>query len=158
MKDMSSNDLTPIDSLVNIPTYKAGVAQSTAYRLLKKFTEEAIAPYGLTMMHWFIIGTVYDAGDIGIGVTELSKAVDTNVPYITNTLNLLEQKGMVTRETRKGDNRAKFVTIAPGYLHTVETIESELRQTMRDTIYSRITPAELRIYITVLYKLADSLN
>lgn len=157
MNDMSSDNITEQNSLVNIPTYKAGVVQSTAYRLLKKFTEDCVAEYDLTTMQWFIIGTIYDAGDVGIGVTALSKAVDTNVPYITNTLNLLEHKNIVVRETREGDNRSKVVRIDPRYVHTIESIEKILRQKMRDAIYANVTPEELRTYITVLYKLSNSL-
>ena len=158
MNDMSSDDFTPTESLVNIPTYKAGVVQSAAYRLLKRFTEECVAEHGITTMQWFIIGTIYDAGKTGIGVTALSKAVDTNVPYITNTLNLLEQKGAIERTVRDGDNRAKIVTIAPSYQATVLVIERELRQKMRESIYSNVTPAELRTYIAVLYKLSQALD
>jgi len=155
---VSSDAVDPIESLVHIPTYAAGVVQSTAYRLLKKFTEDCIQPHGITMMQWFIIGTIYDADDEGIGVTQLSRAVDTNVPYITNTLNLLEQMGIVERETREGDNRSKVVHIIPAYLPTVQRIEQDLRRRMRETIYSNVTPHELRTYLTVLYKLTQSLE
>lgn len=155
---MSTNNFTPLESLVGLATYRAGVVQSTAYRLLKKFTEDIVSEHGLTTMQWFIIGTIYDAGDIGIGVTELSKAVDTNVPYITNTLNLLHGKGIITREGRAGDNRAKVIKIAPDYVAQVEKIEASLRAKMRDTIYAEVTPEELRAYITVLYKLSNALD
>jgi DNA-binding MarR family transcriptional regulator len=158
MNIVSSENFEPLESLVNIPTYKAGVAQSTAYRLLKKFTEDCVKPHGLTMMQWFIIGTIHDAGSHGIGVTELSKLVDTNVPYITNTLNLLEQKQIIIREVRGNDSRSKVVKIAPRFARKVDIIEADLRQKMRATIYADITPAELRTYVTVLYKLSSSLE
>lgn len=158
MNMLSSDNSQPLESLVNIPTYKAGVAQSTAYRLLKKFTEDCVKPHGITMMQWFIIGTIHDAGKLGIGVTELSHAVDTNVPYITNTLNLLEQKDIIIRETRGNDSRSKVVKISPRFVKKVDVIEANLRQKMRETIYADITPEELRIYVTVLYKLSSSLE
>ncbi len=154
---MSKGDVRRITSLVNIPTYKAGVVQSSAYRLLKKFTEDCIKEHGLTTMQWFIIGTIYDTGATGIGVTELSRAVDTNVPYITNTLNLLENMQIVTREAREDDNRSKVVRIAAAYLPNIQLIEQDIRRKMRKTIYATITPAELRAYLTVLYKLNHSL-
>ena len=154
----SSDTSTNLESLAGISTYAAGVAQSTAYRLLKKFTEDCIGSHNITMMQWFIIGTIYDAGSTGIGVTELAHAVDTNVPYITNTLNLLEQKNIIERETRSGDSRSKVVVISPHYEPTVRAIEKDLRAKMRETIYANITPNELRTYISVLYKLSNSLQ
>jgi DNA-binding MarR family transcriptional regulator len=154
---MSTTNSTPEISLADMPTYRAGVAQSTTYRLLKKFTEGIIAKHNLTMMQWFIIGTIYDAGPLGIGVTELSKAVDTNVPYITNTLNLLERNGMIERTTREGDNRSKVVTIASHYEPFVEKIEADVREAMRASIYKQVTPEELRVYINVLFKLSNTL-
>lgn len=155
MNMVSSNN--PTDNglpLTAISTYQAGVAQSAAYRLLKKFTEECISHYDITMMQWFIIGTIYDAGQTGIGITELSRAVDTNVPYITNTLNLLERKHVIAREFRQGDNRSKVVRINSDYVPTIKQIESDLRHKMRETIYSSITPQELQVYLAVLYKLS----
>lgn len=154
---MSSKNSDQPLSLRSIPTYKAGVAQSTAYRLLKKFTEDYIQQHGITMMQWFILGTIHDAGERGIGITQLSRAVDTNVPYITNTLNLLEEKGYVVRETKGNDNRSKVVRINPKHNHTIEQIEAGLRSQMRQTIYANVTPEELRIYLTVLYKLNHAL-
>lgn len=158
MDIVSSKNPTQIESLADITTYKAGVAQSTAYRLLKKFTEEAISEHDITMMQWFIIGTIYDAGKQGIGVTQLSNAVDTNVPYITNTLNLLEQKHIIERETRSGDSRSKVVRIDPNYIAKIPQIEASLRTKMRSSIYQNVTPDELRIYLIVLHKLASSLD
>ena len=155
---MSSNNSYSFDSLVDLPTYKAGVTQATAYRLLKKFTDDCIQEHGITTTQWFIIGTIYDAGDRGIGITQLSRMVDTNVPYITNTLNLLENKGLVEREVRGNDSRAKIVRIAPDSIKTVKAIEADLRKKMRETIYQNITPEELRAYLTVLYKLSNSLE
>lgn len=154
---MSNHGIQPLQNLGNIPTYKAGVVQSSAHRRLRKFTEDCIKDHGITMMQWFIIGTIYDTGPTGIGVTELSKAVDTNVPYITNTLNLLEHKQIIERETREGDNRSKVVRITASYLPQIKHIEADMRRKMRKTIYASVTPAELRAYLTVLYKLNHAL-
>jgi DNA-binding MarR family transcriptional regulator len=153
MRQSDSN--TPVTNLADITTYQAGVAQSTAYRLLKKITEEAIRSHDITMMQWFIIGTIYDTGTQGITVTELSRAVDTNVPYITNTLNLLETKDIIVRDVHEKDSRSKRISINPAYAPTVRLIEQDLRQKMRDTIYTQVTPDELFTYVRVLQKLGN---
>lgn len=153
MSMVSRKNTEAMESLVNLPTYTAGVAQSTAYRLLKKFTEAYLTEHDLTMMQWFIIGTIYEAGDMGIGVTELSKLLDTNVPYVTNTTNMLVSRGIILREVHGENKRSKYLRLSPDFIPTVQTIENSLRIHMRATLYSNITPEELLIYIRVLYKL-----
>ena len=127
MNMKSSHDNAHPTPLADIATYHAGVAQSTAQRLLKKFTEDSLRPHGISMMQWFIIGTVYDAGSAGVSVTNLSKAVDTNVPYITNTLNLLENKKIIERANRENDNRTRYVTLNPDFEATFTRRTADLR-------------------------------
>lgn len=154
----SSNFSENANNLTSLPTYQAGVAQSTAYRLLMKFTDDAVKPYGITSMHWFMLGTIYDAGSTGITVTQLSKALDTNVPYVTNTLNILESKGAIVRETKEGDSRIKTVKIDPSFVDNIEVIENDLRFKMQRALYAGITPEELLVYIKVLYKMNNSIT
>jgi DNA-binding MarR family transcriptional regulator len=156
MKRWSSNNSNELPPLAGIPTYQAGVAQSTAYRLLKKFTEENLKPYDLSMMQCFIVGTIHDAGQGGITVTNLSKVVDTNVPYITNTLNLLASKGIIERNSRDDDNRSRQITINPEFEETFCDIEHKLRQQMKQVLYANLTQRELETYVHVLYKLNNA--
>jgi len=151
--NMKSSEDADEQSLRRIPTYRAGVAQSSAYRLLKKFTEQSLKNHDITMMQWFIIGTVYDAQDNGVTITELSKIVDTNVPYITNTVNALVLKGIVRREQKEGDSRSRVVTIDSTFIPTLKAIEQDLRHKMRTVLYANIAPEELRVYVKVLFTL-----
>ena len=157
MDEVSSNYLIHLRKMSDKTTYNAGVAQSAMNRLLRKFTDDCLRPHGLTTMQWFITGTIYDAGNDGISVTDLSKRVDTNVPYITNTLNLLEHKGGIERRTSETDSRKKVVRIADGYRPICEAIEADLRKRMREVLYARITPEELKTYLTVISKLNQAL-
>ncbi|HEY1063906.1 MAG TPA: MarR family transcriptional regulator [Candidatus Saccharimonadales bacterium] len=145
-------------SLATIATYQAGITQSSAQRLLRRFIEDCVSEYGITTTQWFMIGLIYDSGPSGMGVSEISKRLGTNIPYVTNTLNVLETKGVVSRRRRSEDNRAKVVTIAPSFVPVIPTIEDDLRRKMRDELYPTITPGELHAYVTVLYKLATSLK
>lgn len=153
MKPKSTNFSASVSDLTQLPTYKAGVAQSSAYRMLMKFTDNAVKEYGITSMQWFMIGSIYDAGESGVTVTRLSQLLDTNVPYITNTLNILEAKNIVTRTSHDEDSRSKVITIYPAFVSHVEQIEKDLRHKMQVTLYATITPQDLLVYIKVLYKL-----
>ncbi len=153
MTALSRDKSVTLESLHSMPTYTAGVAQATAYRLLKKFTEDCIVEHDLTMMQWYIIGTVYEAGDKGPTVTHLARLLDTGLPYITNTVNGLESRGIVERVCCKDDSRVKRVVLKQEFVPMVQKIEADMRVKMRSTLYKDITPDELLIYIKVLHKL-----
>lgn len=151
-------DLTLVNykqmDISKITTYQSGVAQSSAYRNLNKLFSELLKDHNLTCMQWFVIGTIYDAGDEGIQLSHLSEKLQTGLPFITNTINLLESKGIVERKGSPTDSRAKRVSIRPEYIRECEQIEIDLRSRMRSSIYASISPSDLRTYIRVLYQLS----
>lgn len=138
-----------------ITTYQSGVAQATAHRLVNRVVADFLLQYGLTPMQWFALGYIYDAGAAGCRLSDLARQLDTTLPYITNTVALLESKGCVKKITHVGDSRIKLVSITSRYRSTVKKIESELRARLRETLYSedRISRDELMAYIHVLYKI-----
>lgn len=151
---MESN-LAPITSLHDITTYQSGVVQSAAMRALNKFTNEVLQAHGLTTMQWFIIGTIYDTGTTGMRITDLGKKIDTKLSFLTNTVNLLESKGILERLSHQTDSRSRMVVVTESYRPQCDEIEQDLRSKLRQSIYSRITPEEFRTYIGVLYKLSE---
>lgn len=138
-----------------IATYQAGVAQSSAYRNLNKLFSAMLKEYDLTSMQWFVLGTIFDSGEEGIQLTQLSTKLQTGLPFITNTINLLESKGMVERRNSTTDSRSKRVYITGTFLPVCRQIEADLRSKMRGTVYSEISPHDLEVYIAVLYKISQ---
>jgi DNA-binding MarR family transcriptional regulator len=109
-------------------------------------------------MHWFIIGCIYDSGDAGIRLTDLTRSLQITLPYVTTAINFLESRGIVVKKAHDTDARIKLASIAPSYLLTVEEIETGLDETMRTQLYDhvRVSREELQSYINVLYKIAES--
>lgn len=142
-------------ALADIKTYQAGVIQSTAFRVMNKVTATLLKDYNLSTMQWFIVGTVYDAGERGISITDLSRKLDTGISFLTNSINVLELKKMVVRREHSTDNRVRLVHIHPSFKSKCVQIETELRQKMRETLYDHITRDELNTYIKVLHRLAS---
>jgi DNA-binding MarR family transcriptional regulator len=138
-----------------IKTYQSGIAQASAHRVISRVVSDYLLKHGLTAMQWFAIGTIYDAGDQGIRLSDLSRKLSTTLPYVTNMIALLESKGFVNKVAHAGDSRIKLVTIHPKFKRTVESIERELRDHMRASLYRNdgITRDELQAYISVLYKI-----
>jgi DNA-binding MarR family transcriptional regulator len=142
-------------NLAHISTYQAGVVQSQAHRKLKKEVSNFLRPYGLTMMEWFALGLIKDSQHTGLRLTELSNQLQTTLPYTTNLINSLMYKGFILRNSDKEDNRAKQLKLAPGVVEKCNKIEKDLRDKMRDLIYSNISPEDLSAYVKVLYQIAN---
>lgn len=140
-----------------ITTYQSGIAQSSAHRVINRLVSDYLLEHGLTAMQWFTLGCIYDAGDKGIRVSDLMRKLQTTLPFVTNTVTLLESKDMVRKIAHAGDSRIKLVSINPKYRRTIERIENGLRDHLRDELYAKsgISRDELQDYITVLYKIID---
>ena len=150
----SSSDFAKKD-ISTITTYQSGIAQASAHRVVNRVVSDYLLEYGLTAMHWFTIGIIYDAGEKGIRISDLTKKLQTSIPFVTNTIALLESKGFVRKVAHAGDSRIKLVSIDPAYGPTVREIEDGLREHMRKVLYaeSGVTRDELQDYIHVLYKI-----
>ncbi len=141
--------------LADVTTYQSGVIQSAAIRKLNRFIASFLEAYDLTTMEWFIIGTVYDAGDDGLSLTDLKNKLGTTMPYITNSVKSLLAKNVLVKSLDADDARTKIVSISLNYRPTCVDIEQYLRAKMRELFYRNITPEELKTYVNVLYKMSD---
>ena len=152
-----SNEFTNKDISL-ITTYQSGIAQASAHRVINRVVSDYLIRYDITAMQWFIIGYVHDAGEAGVTLTELGHVLGTSFPYTTNTINLLESKGFISKKTHSEDSRTKLVTVNKEYEDMVNDIEEGLREELRKTLYStdNISREELQTYIRVLYKIIAS--
>lgn len=153
----STNNQRPIN-LGDITTYQSGIAQASAHRLINREMARFLLPYDLSCMQWFMIGHIFDAGNDGVRLTDLMNILDTKLPFITNSINLLESRGIVEKRGHETDNRVKLVSITPSYRGTVKEIEANLREELRHLLYDNdsISREELSAYITVLYKMISA--
>lgn len=140
--------------LASVTTYQSGVAQASAFRVVKHHTAHFLKDYNLTCMQWFTIGTILDAGSEGIRISDLARELDTTLAYMTNTINLLESRDIILKRSHQYDARTKIVSVNPTYRATCKRIEMALRQHLRDILYQNIDHDELKTYVSVLYKLS----
>src|SRR6476469_2621399 len=154
---MPTSSESPQNDISQITTYQSGITQAAAHRAINRIVSDYLLEHGLTAMQWFTIGTVYDAGDKGIRLSDLMRKLHTTLPFVTNIIAMLESKGIVQKVAHAGDSRIKLVSVTPSYRSTVQQIEEELRARMRETLYrdDGISREELQDYITVLYKIVD---
>lgn len=141
--------------LQEITTYQAGAYHARGFRALKQLKNRILEPYGLTMMQWCVLGLIKDAGKTGIRTTALAESLDTTQAFITNTANILEVKKLVSRKADTKDSRAHFIVFNTRHEKLVAEIEQVIRSELRKTLYKKVTPDELQVYMNVLAKLAS---
>ncbi|MDQ3094164.1 MAG: MarR family transcriptional regulator [bacterium] len=146
-KDMEKNELS------KITTYQAGMVQAYVNRTLQKYCDEILSPFGISKMHWMIIGNVMDAGKKGVRISDLAENLGTTIPYLTTNVNILEKIGFLIRVDNKEDSRSKYIKVMPNQIAKCRKIEKTLREGLRKTIYATIDPEEFRIYMKVMYQL-----
>ena len=139
--------------LSRLTTYQAGIIQASVNRTLQKVSDDALKPYGISKMQWMILGSILDAGSMGARATDLAKTLDTTLPYLTNSINYLESRGMVTRTDNKHDSRSKLAIIHPDFVPKCAEIEETLRTALREAIYVHVAPADFCTYFRVLSQL-----
>lgn len=141
-------------NLATITTYQAGAAQAFAHRKLQKICDDILRPFNITKMQWLIIGNVLDTQKEGIRVSDLAEKLGTTMGYLTNSINLLESRGILLRQNNTADTRSKLIVVTDSFVPECKKIEATLRAGLRKTIYANIDPREFRTYIKVLNELA----
>lgn len=152
---MSTDSDKPVHKLHDLKTYHVGVVEAAAHRAMRQHKDDLLRAYGITSIEWYIIGTVADAGKKGMRITDLAVLLGTSQGFLTKTVNLLEAKGILSRKANAHDARSNFVILNKRYAKTIDDIEEALRNKLRKSVYSRITPEQLQYYIDVLTKFRD---
>lgn len=142
-------------SVIQLTTYEAGIAQANVHRQLQKHCDVILSKYGITKMHWVIIGLIYDHKDQGITISDLARSIGTGLPYLTNTINLLESKKIIVKTNAESDSRVKIVTLTQQFSNKVPEIEDYLRKSLKQTIYADVSPDDFKTYLKVLLQLSD---
>ena len=153
MKTISDEPIISGD-LSRISTYEAGILQSKMNRKLQKFCDQVLSEFGITKMQWLIIGTVYDHATTGTRITDLSKILGTNLPYMTTAVNTLVYKNILVRVGNVQDNRSKIVAVHADFAPKCSLIERTLRNALRQKIYKDIPPEDFKVYMRVMFVLA----
>lgn len=151
---MSMNKVTKQSPGLTMTTYEAGIMQASTHRILQKFCDEVLKPYDISKMQWLIIGTVLDSGKNGIRITDLANKLSTTLSYLTNTINLLESKGMLVRINSPSDERSKMIVVEPMFESKCDEIEKVLREKLRERIYAEVSLKDFETYMKVLQKLS----
>jgi len=95
-------------------------------RKMAKLTRDAVVPYGLTTVQFFLLTALYK--EDGISISALAQKVVLDKATLTGLLDRLERDGFVLRQVDPGDRRAVRVQLTPK--------AEGLRQTLTDLYHS----------------------
>lgn len=152
---VSNRKFHHVNSLRELKTYQVGAFEAAAHRALRQHKDALLKSYGLTGVEWYMVGTVADAGSIGIRTTDLAEALGTTQGFLTKTITLLEAKGYVYKKANAEDARSNFICINEKKRMMIEEIEVALRTKLRQSIYGKVSPEELLTYVNVIQKFSQ---
>ena len=87
---------------------------------------------------------------------QLAKAIGIEQPSLVRTLDQLEEKGLISRQTCANDRRAKRIKLTEKADPIIEEMETVIKQT-RGEILSGISPEELDLLISLIARLEQNI-
>lgn len=135
-------------------TYHVGLLQAKAYRVLRSYMADSLKKYQLTAMEWTLLGYIAENSKDGTNISDLAEWFGVEMSLITNSINKLSDKGLVSRTASKKDKRIRIAKITKKGATQVETIEASISAGV-DTWLEDITPKAMLNYLEVLKCLAD---
>ncbi len=131
----------------NRSTYRAGLLQARAFRFLKARTDEVLVPFGITSVHWALLGLLFEKKSMRM--SDLANELGVEAPFITMLINNLSKLRLVETEQDPEDSRAKCAKLTKAGLKFVPATEAQVRSAMRPVVHG-ISIGELMTYLKVL--------
>lgn len=137
----------------NRTTYRVGLLQAKAYRILKQQTTRILAPLGISTLDWALLGLLADNGPMRSLL--IAEELGVEAPLITVMARKLRKGGLVIVERGQKDRRVKTLALTEEGKRFVEETEPLVRQKIGSLI-SGIGPKDLVAYLTALEGIVEN--
>ena len=134
----------------NRTTYRVGLIQAKAYRILKQKTTALLKPYDLSTIEWAFLGLLFD--NHTVRPTTAAEELGVEAPFVTVMTSRLKKKGLIITQKDASDSRAKILVLTPLGKAFVERIEGVVRGQMRPIIEGAST-TDLIGYLATLERI-----
>ena len=138
----------------NNSTYRVGLLQTKAYRVLKQHTGKALASSSISSVEWAFLGILFD-NKKGIRGSDAAEMLGVEAPFITSMAAKLMDMSFLDQKKDESDGRAKMLVLTDKGLEFVETTEKQLRKEMKQLVEG-VSIAELFGYLTTLQRIVDN--
>ena len=140
----------------NRTTYRTGLLQDKAYRILKSFTTEALTSYKISTVDWALLGLLYDRSE-GEKPSVLASELGVEAPFVTVLVAGLVERGYLEVRKNTHDSRSKTIFLTKDGRLFVATVEKDLRTKIAPMI-AGIPTSDLIAYLSVLEKIIENNN
>ena len=124
-------------------------------RIWRALIDHRLKPLELTQTHWVTLHNIHQLPPDQSQI-QLAKAIGIEQPSLVRTLDQLEEKGLISRQTCANDRRAKRIKLTEKADPIIEELETVIKQT-RGEILSGISPEELDLLISLIARLEQNI-
>ncbi|EHF4990590.1 transcriptional regulator SlyA [Enterobacter hormaechei] len=125
-------------------------------RIWRALIDHRLKPLELTQTHWVTLHNIHQLPPDQSQI-QLAKAIGIEQPSLVRTLDQLEEKGLIFRQTCASDRRAKRIKLTEKAAPIITEMETVISKT-RGEILAGISPAELEMLIGLIARLEQNIH
>jgi MarR family transcriptional regulator for hemolysin len=120
-------------------------------RVWRALIDHRLKPLELTQTHWVTLHNIHQLPPEQSQI-QLAKAIGIEQPSLVRTLDQLEEKGLISRQTCANDRRAKRIRLTEKAEPLINEMEEVIGKT-RDEILSGVSAEEVATLLSLVRKL-----
>ncbi|WP_435945252.1 transcriptional regulator SlyA [Dryocola sp. BD586] len=124
-------------------------------RIWRALIDHRLKPLELTQTHWVTLHNIHQLPPEQSQI-QLAKAIGIEQPSLVRTLDQLEEKGLISRQTCANDRRAKRIKLTERATPIITEMEDVIDKT-RGEILSGISPDELKLLMNLISRLEQNI-
>ncbi|MFI8416421.1 transcriptional regulator SlyA [Serratia sp. NPDC078593] len=124
-------------------------------RVWRALIDHRLKPLELTQTHWVTLHNINRLPPEQSQI-QLAKAIGIEQPSLVRTLDQLEEKGLITRQTCANDRRAKRIKLTEEAEPIIREVDSVITST-RGEILSGVSPDEVQLLVSLIDKLEQNI-
>jgi MarR family transcriptional regulator for hemolysin len=128
---------------------------SRLVRIWRALIDHRLKPLGLTQTHWVTLHNIHQLPPEQSQI-QLARAIGIEQPSLVRTLDQLEDKELISRQTCANDRRAKRITLTQKAGPLIDKMEGVIIQTRRE-ILAGITSEEEKLLISLISRLEQNI-
>ncbi|MGL5699046.1 MAG: transcriptional regulator SlyA [Kluyvera sp.] len=124
-------------------------------RIWRALIDHRLKPLELTQTHWVTLHNIHQLPPEQSQI-QLAKAIGIEQPSLVRTLDQLEHKGLISRQTCANDRRAKRIKLTEKAEPLIQEMEAVISHTRGD-ILAGISAEELEMLTSLIRKLEQNI-
>jgi len=124
-------------------------------RIWRALIDHRLKPLELTQTHWVTLHNIHQLPPEQSQI-QLAKAIGIEQPSLVRTLDQLEEKGLISRQTCANDRRAKRIKLTEKAEPLIAQMEDVISET-RGEILSGFSPEEMDALIDMIRRLEQNI-